>query len=48
MLIAGPAGMAMNAALIMELVVTPLLYLWQARIQRLATRAPVDAAAAQG
>jgi hypothetical protein len=48
MLFAGPAGMAMNAALIMELVVTPLLYLWQARIQRLATRAPVDAAAAQG
>ena len=48
MLIAGPPGAAMSAALIMELAVTPLLYLWQARIQRLATLAPVDAAAAQG
>jgi hypothetical protein len=28
--------------------VTPALYLWQARVQRLATRAPVDAAMAQG
>jgi hypothetical protein len=32
----------------MELVVTPLLYLWQARIQRLATMPHVDAAPAQG
>jgi hypothetical protein len=46
MLIAGPPGGAMNAALIMELVVTPALYLWQARIQRLAT--VVDLAPAQG
>jgi len=48
MLIAGPPGMAMSAALIMELVITPLLYLWQARVQRLATSGPVDAATAQG
>jgi hypothetical protein len=48
MLIAGPPGMAMSAALIMELVITPLLYLWQARIQRLATSGHVDAATAQG
>ncbi len=48
MLIAGPPGAAMSAALIMELVVTPLLYLWQARIQRLATMPHVDAAPAQG
>jgi hypothetical protein len=47
MLIAGPPGGAMSAALVMELVVTPLLYLWQARVQRLATMPPVDAAAAQ-
>jgi hypothetical protein len=48
MLIAGPPGAAMSAALIMELVVTPLLYLWQTRVQRLATMPPVDAAPAQG
>ena len=30
------------------LVVTPLLYLWQSRVQRLATLAPVDAAPARG
>jgi hypothetical protein len=48
MLIAGPPGGVMSAALIMELVVTPLLYLWQARVQRLATMPPVDAAPAQG
>ena len=47
MLIAGPPGAAMSAALVMELVVTPLLYLWQARVQRLATMPPVDAAPAQ-
>ena len=46
MLIAGPPGPTMSAALIMELVVSPLLYLWQARVQRLAR--PVDAAPAQG
>ena len=46
MLIAGPPGPAMSAALIMELVVTPVLYLWQARVQRLAP--PVDATPAQG
>jgi hypothetical protein len=48
MLIAGPPGATMSAALVMELVVTPLLYLWQARVQRLATRGPVDAVTAQG
>ncbi len=48
MLIAGPPGATMSAALVMELVVTPLLYLWQARVQRLATMPPVDAARAQG
>ncbi len=48
MLIAGPPGAVMSAALIMELVVTPLLYLWQARVQRLATMPPVDAAPAHG
>jgi hypothetical protein len=48
MLIAGPPGTVMSAALVMELVVTPLLYLWQARVQRLATMPAVDAAPAQG
>ena len=48
MLIVGPPGMVMSAALVMELVVTPLLYLWQSRVQRLATLAPVDAAPARG
>jgi hypothetical protein len=43
MLIAGPPGLAMTAALIMELVVTPLLYLWQTRIARVAATAAVDA-----
>jgi hypothetical protein len=38
MLIAGPSGVVMSAALVMELVVTPLLYLWQARVQRLEAR----------
>jgi hypothetical protein len=47
MLIAGPPGMVMSAALVMELVITPLLYLWQSRVQRLATLAPVDAALAR-
>jgi hypothetical protein len=46
MLIMGPPGLVMLAALVMELVITPLLYFWQRRVQRLATaRArPVDAA----
>jgi hypothetical protein len=48
MLIAGPPGAMMSAAMVMELIVTPLLYLWQARVQRLATRPAVDAAPAQG
>jgi hypothetical protein len=30
----GPPGGAMSAALVVELVVTPLLYLWQARVAR--------------
>ncbi len=46
MLIAGPPGGVMSTALIMELVVTPALYLWQTRIERLATA--VDLAPAQG
>lgn len=37
MLIMGPPGPAMSAALVMELVVAPLLYLWQVRVQRRAT-----------
>ncbi|HZC18052.1 MAG TPA: DUF4345 domain-containing protein [Caulobacteraceae bacterium] len=48
MLIAGPPGAVMSAAMVMELVITPLLYLWQARVQRLASRPAVDAAPAQG
>jgi hypothetical protein len=40
MLIMGPPGPVMSAAIVMELVVTPLLYLWQARIQRLAAATP--------
>ena len=48
MLIAGPPGPVMGAALALELLVAPALYLWQARVQRLAERAPaftaVDAA----
>jgi len=48
MLIAGPPGNLMSAALALELVVAPALFLWQTRIQRLAERAPaltpVDAA----
>lgn len=53
MLIAGPPGPLMSAALVMELVVTPLLYLWQSRVQLRATSRPasfrpVDADAAHG
>jgi hypothetical protein len=48
MLIAGPPGAMMSAAMAMELIVTPLLYLWQARVQRLAARPAVDAAPARG
>ena len=47
-LIVGPPGMVMSAALVMELVITPLLYLWQSRVQRLAALAPVDAEPARG
>jgi hypothetical protein len=47
MLFAGPPGPAMTAALGMELLVAPALYLWQARVQRHAERphilTPVDA-----
>jgi hypothetical protein len=32
----GPPGGAMRAALVMELIVTPLIYLWQGRVARLA------------
>jgi hypothetical protein len=48
MLIAGPPGAMMSAAMAMELIITPLLYLWQARVQRLAARPAVDAAPARG
>jgi hypothetical protein len=48
MLIAGPPGPVMGAALALELLVAPALYLWQARIERLAEQASgftaVDAA----
>jgi hypothetical protein len=48
MLIAGLPGPVMAAALALELIVAPALYLWQARLQRLAEQAPavtaVDAA----
>jgi hypothetical protein len=48
MLIAGPPGPIMGAALALELLVAPALYLWQARIERLAEQASgltaVDAA----
>lgn len=36
MLVTGPPGPAMSLALIMELAVTPLLYLWRERVARLA------------
>ena len=36
MLLYGPPGGAMSAALVMELVITPLIYLWQTRVARLA------------
>ena len=50
MLIAGPPGPVMGAALALELLVAPALYLWQARIERLAEQAPVFTAvdAAEG
>jgi len=50
MLIAGPAGPAAGAALALELLVAPGLYLWQARIQRLAEHPPAPTAvdAAEG
>jgi hypothetical protein len=41
MLMAGPPDPAAGAALALELVAAPGLYLWQARIQRLAEMAPV-------
>lgn len=44
MLIAGPPGLAMTAALIMELLVTPVLYLWQMRVARIACARRMDAA----
>jgi hypothetical protein len=44
MLIVGPPGLGMTAALIMELVVTPVLYLWQTRIARIAAPRRMDAA----
>jgi hypothetical protein len=40
MLAGGPPGLGMTAALAMELIVTPALYLWQMRI---AARTPMDA-----
>ena len=43
-LIMGPPGLAMSLALVMELVVTPALYLWRERVGRLAA---VDAVAGQ-
>ena len=42
MLVIGPPGPVMSLALIMEVVVTPLLYLWRERVGRIAG---VDAAA---
>jgi hypothetical protein len=36
MLIVGPPGLIMSLALVMELVVTPILYLWRERIGRIA------------
>jgi hypothetical protein len=36
MLVTGPPGLAMDLALMMELAVTPLLYLWRERVDRLA------------
>jgi hypothetical protein len=50
MLIAGPPGPIMGAALALELLVAPALYLWQARIERLAEQAHVFTAvdAAEG
>jgi hypothetical protein len=51
MLIAGPPGPLMSAALGLELVVAPALFLWQSRIQRLAehrSRAPTPVDAEQG
>ena len=41
-LVMGPPGLAMSLALVMELVVTPALYLWRERVGRLAA---VDAEA---
>jgi hypothetical protein len=43
MVLAGSSGPVMTAALGVELVVTPAIYLWQ---QRLARLAPMDASAA--
>jgi hypothetical protein len=50
MLIAGPPGPASGAALALELLIAPGLYLWQARIQRLAEHPPAPTAvdAAEG
>jgi hypothetical protein len=50
MLIAGPSGPITAGALALELLVAPGLYLWQARIQRLAERpaALTDVDAAEG
>jgi hypothetical protein len=44
-LIVGPPGLIMTLALTMELVVTPALYLWRQRVERLAG---VDGAAGGG
>jgi hypothetical protein len=53
MLIAGPPGALMSAALIMELIVAPAIYVWQARVARLGAAPPaavssVDAGLGQG
>jgi len=44
MLVIGPPGPIMSLALVMEVAVTPLLYLWRERVGRIAG---VDAAAAK-
>jgi hypothetical protein len=42
MLIIGPPGLPMSLALVMEVIITPALYLWRERVARIAG---VDAAA---
>jgi hypothetical protein len=50
MLTNGLPGPAMSAAVVMELVVTPAIYLWQTRVARLALAdaRPMDASSAAG